>query len=113
MDCHEENAAMPKTQQSPLFPSFHLDSLQRALHLRTVTAKPWWAPATEASVGRAQERLRAAVARLDLPVLPSTPCFTRSRADLLRACYNVETWLNYLPQACVRTMVLDGWHWTT
>jgi len=113
-DCHEENAVMPQTQQTHLFPSFHLDSLLRSLHLTTVTAKPWMPPPMSVVVDHSRERLRAAVARLDLPpAVASSPCFTQSRSVIARAASNIETWLAYLPRNCVRTMVLDGWHWTT
>jgi hypothetical protein len=114
MDCHEENAAMLHAQQTHLFPSFHLDSLLRSLHLSTVTAKPWLPPTMTVPHDHSRERLRAAIAQLGLPrATPASPCFTKSCADIAHAASNVETWLAYLPRNCVRAMVLDGWHWTT
>jgi hypothetical protein len=31
----------------------------------------------------------------------------------LHAAKNVAEWRTYLPEDCVASMVLDGWHWTT
>jgi hypothetical protein len=33
--------------------------------------------------------------------------------SIARASATITGWLTYLPAACVRTMVNDGWHWST
>ena len=34
-------------------------------------------------------------------------------AAVARAAETISGWLSYLPVPCVRTMVNDGWHWST
>ena len=33
--------------------------------------------------------------------------------SITRASATIVGWLSYLPVPCVRTMVNDGWHWST
>jgi len=37
----------------------------------------------------------------------------RSDADTARAATNIAEWMTYLPENCVKTMVSEGWHWST
>jgi hypothetical protein len=37
----------------------------------------------------------------------------RNDPGLAKAAANVARWKTYLPQACICTMMSDGWHWTT
>lgn len=34
-------------------------------------------------------------------------------ASIARASATIAGWLSYLPAPCVRTMINDGWHWST
>jgi hypothetical protein len=36
-----------------------------------------------------------------------------SRADSERAVANIRSWRTYLPEACVASMINDGWQWST
>jgi hypothetical protein len=38
---------------------------------------------------------------------------TRGDAGNVRAADNIARWKTYLPEECVRTMVNQGWHWST
>jgi len=40
-------------------------------------------------------------------------CVGRTDAAMARATESIAGWLSYLPVQCVRTMVKDGWHWST
>lgn len=40
-------------------------------------------------------------------------CVGRTDAAMERATESITGWLSYLPAQCVRTMVNDGWHWST
>ena len=37
----------------------------------------------------------------------------RTDASIAHAAETIARWLTYLPAPCVRTMVEDGWHWST
>jgi hypothetical protein len=43
----------------------------------------------------------------------ATRCFRHVQGATARAAASIEDWMTYLPQSCVRSMVLDGWHWST
>ena len=105
---------MTQTQQMPRFPSYHLDSILRSHQLNTVSDQPWIPPPVVLAIAQARKRLRVAVEQLDLPTPYSAiPHFTKSCTDTARAASTIETWLAYLPRKCVRSMVLDEWHWST
>jgi hypothetical protein len=36
-----------------------------------------------------------------------------TRAESARAVANIRAWRSYLPEACVATMIDDGWQWST
>jgi L-ascorbate metabolism protein UlaG (beta-lactamase superfamily) len=36
-----------------------------------------------------------------------------SRSEVNRAVANIRAWRAYLPEACVRAMITDGWQWST
>jgi hypothetical protein len=36
-----------------------------------------------------------------------------SDVDVIRSEYNILQWMSYLPEDCVRTMILMGWDVTT
>jgi hypothetical protein len=40
-------------------------------------------------------------------------CIGQTEAAIAHATEIVAQWLTYLPAPCVRTMVNDGWHWST
>ena len=36
-----------------------------------------------------------------------------THAESVRAVANIRKWRAYLPEACVRSMIDDGWQWST
>jgi len=105
---------MQHAQQRHLLSSFHLDTLLQAIHVTTrAAAMPRTYPTCNAVI-QPEERLRDVVTQLDLPAFAlATPYAAGSRSEVARAAANVEAWMTYLPRDCVRTMVLEGWQWTT
>jgi hypothetical protein len=54
--------------------------------------------------------LQALGMRVDSPALQS---FVLVDGAAARALKNIRDWMTYLPEDCVRSMVGDGWHWST
>lgn len=45
---------------------------------------------------------------------PENATFVRpTRIDSARAVANIRAWRGYLPEACVSSMISDGWQWST
>jgi hypothetical protein len=36
-----------------------------------------------------------------------------THAESTRAVTNIQEWRSYLPEACVKSMIDDGWQWST
>jgi hypothetical protein len=52
-------------------------------------------------------------AHLGLPLAEDVALLKPSRAESERAVANIRSWRTYLPEACVASMIDDGWQWST
>jgi hypothetical protein len=51
---------------------------------------------------------------LDLPAgSAALQCYAHVDGATARAVETIISWLSYLSRNCVRSMVRDGWHWST
>jgi hypothetical protein len=99
-------------EQVNLIAAFHMQSFFKTSQSGVrAKRKPWLVPPS-ALANDAEQRLWGAIQLLGIPHHPAaTPRIANS--DIVRAAANIEAWMSYLPKNCVRTMVRDGWHWTT
>jgi hypothetical protein len=52
-------------------------------------------------------------AQLRFPSAQEAAALAPTRAESERAVANIRAWRKYLPEACVATMIQDGWQWST
>jgi hypothetical protein len=52
-------------------------------------------------------------ARLGFPTPQQAGLIKPSEAETARAQANICAWRSYLPEACVSSMIKDGWQWST
>jgi hypothetical protein len=51
---------------------------------------------------------------LDVPAdTAALRCYAHVDGAIARAVETIVDWMGYLPRNCVRSMVRDGWHWST
>ena len=50
---------------------------------------------------------------LAFPKLEWADSVKPTQAESARAIVNIREWRSYLPEACVRSMIDDGWQWST
>jgi hypothetical protein len=75
------------------------------------TARPARYPPSDAAADCAQQ-LFALLQYLGASTA-ANHCVGQTDAATARATERIAGWLTYLPVHCVRTMVNDGWHWST
>jgi hypothetical protein len=107
---------MPQAQQQrELIASLNLESLFDYGDLGEFASRT--TPAGLAPHREAHASQRQLGAMLSLLGLSMSAAMARGAADSTaareRAISNIATWLAYLPKECIRSMVRDGWHWTT
>src|ERR1019366_288619 len=115
---HPENATMPHAQLQmdlmDLIAPLHRQSLYKAAHLVGPHVNPVHRnAAANVLVRNPDQRLRDVIQPLGILASGAATPWAATDADTSRAAANIETWMTYLPKSCVRTMVSDGWHWTT
>lgn len=52
-------------------------------------------------------------AQLGIPSVEDAASVKPTHAESARAVANIRAWRTYLPEACVSTMIKDGWQWST
>ncbi len=50
---------------------------------------------------------------LAFPRLEWVDSIKPTHAETARAVANIREWRSYLPEACVKSMIDDGWQWST
>jgi hypothetical protein len=100
--------------QMDLIAPLHLQSLYKAARLVGPRVNPVHSnTAANVLVRNPDQRLRDVIQPLGILASGAATRWAATDADTSRAAANIETWMTYLPKSCVRTMVSDGWHWTT
>jgi hypothetical protein len=98
-------------EQMNLIAAFDTEAFFKTSHSGTRAPRRSWLAAPSAVTNGPEIRLRGLIQLLGIAHQPATP--RGASSDIGRAAANIETWMTYLPKNCVRTMVRDGWHWTT
>ena len=52
-------------------------------------------------------------AQLGIPSVEDAAFVKPTHAESARAVANIRAWRTYLPEACVSTMINEGWQWST
>ena len=99
-------------EQMNLIAAFDTESFFKTSHPGMHTNRRSWLAGRNAATNAPELRLRSLIQLLGLAQQPAAPSRIAS-PDIARAAANIEAWMTYLPKNCVRTMVRDGWHWTT
>jgi len=113
------SVSMPHRSMMELVADLHLEPLFQAhLARRTVMgcrALPRYSSKKRStrSVDSVQE-LTALLQHLGVRAdSAAMQCFALVDGATARAVRTIGDWMSYLPVDCVRSMVSDGWHWTT
>src|ERR1700684_1035288 len=110
---------MPHRSWTGLIAELHLEPLFKTHFAgtgevgRASIADPATGHSRTSAVDSARELaslLRQLGVRADAPALR---CFVHVDGATTRAVEAIVDWMNYLPEDCVRSMVRDGWHWST
>ena len=107
---------MPHAQQQrDLIAALHLESLFKAANFLGLGERSRHvAVAADTLVPDRAGQLADLIRHLDLPPdTAASPCLAQSDAAVARALESIEAWMTYLPANCVKSMVHDGWQWTT
>ena len=90
-------------------------AVSRAQPLLQASAVPLGAGSNPMRVDAvSHRRLEVLLSRLGLAVNPvASQCAAHLDGATEHAVANITAWLVYLPRDCVRSMVRDGWHWST
>ncbi|MGO8858667.1 MAG: hypothetical protein ACLQO1_23655 [Steroidobacteraceae bacterium] len=51
--------------------------------------------------------------QLKIPSVEEAASLRPTYAESAHAVANIRSWRTYLPEACVSTMINDGWQWST
>jgi hypothetical protein len=100
--------------QRHLFATLHLEPLFKSEHQgrRPLSGHPWMQRSTRREADNNQ-RLLSLLDRLGVGPEVAEASLERNDATVARAAAIIAEWMTYLPQDCVKTMVSDGWHWST
>jgi hypothetical protein len=100
--------------QRHLVTTLHLEPLIKSEHQGggAANAHPWMHRSTKRETGSSR-RLLSPLDSLGVGTNVVEAPIKRNDATVARAAAIIAEWMTYLPQDCVKTMVREGWHWST
>jgi hypothetical protein len=100
--------------QRYLIATLHLEPPIKSEHdgRGAANGHPWMHRSTKRETD-SSHRLLSLLDRLGVGTDVVEASTKRNDATVARAAAIIAEWMTYLPQDCVKTMVREGWHWST